>query len=415
MMEIGCPGNSISRSVWISDICIVLKEILSSTQRSLDEMIAVRRHIHQHPELSFNEEKTAAFVAARLKEYGIEVHEGIAGHGLVGLIKGRGEGKCIALRADMDALPILEEPAHEYGSINKGVMHACGHDAHTAMLLGAAKSLNQMRDRLEGTVKLVFQPAEEKLPGGASLMIAEGVLENPTPAYMLGQHVTPELDCGKVAFRSGAFMASADEIHLTIKGKGGHAAMPQLLIDPVLITSHLIVSLQQIVSRRSTPWIPSVLSFGKVIANGATNVIPSEVEVQGTFRTFDETWRKEVHDLLPSMIQGLVESMGGKVEIDLRVGYPVLKNDASFTARSRQVAIDLLGVDNVVDTSIRMGAEDFAFYSHQVPSCFFRLGTGSEKAGTRGGLHTPAFDIDEDAMSIGSALMAAIAAQELSV
>ena len=244
-------------------------------------------------------------------------------------------------------------------------------------------------------------------------MIKEGVLQKPKVDAILGQHVTPELEVGKVAIRPGPFMASADEIHLVVKGKGGHAAMPQKLIDPVLITSHLIVALQQVVSRRNTPWIPSVLSFGKVHAGGATNVIPSEVVVEGTFRTFDEEWRQEVHSLLPKMINDLVSSMGGTVDVDIRVGYPVLNNDLDFANRCEMVARELLGPENVLRSEIRMGAEDFAFYSHESPACFYRLGSGSEVAGSRSGLHTPDFNVDEDCMRVGSALMASIALSEL--
>lgn len=412
-MEHDSQVSFIFRLVWISDICIVFKEILGKAEDALGEMVAIRRHLHQNPELSFSEVGTADYISDKLHAYGLKVKTNVAGYGMIAEIKGAGSGPCIALRADMDALPILETGQHEYSSKVEGVMHACGHDAHSAMLLGAVKNLNEMRESLNGSVRILFQPAEEKLPGGASLMIKAGALKAPEPIGIIGQHVTPELDVGKIAFRSGAFMASADEIYLTIKGKGGHAAMPHRLIDPVLISSHVIVALQQIVSRRNTPWIPSVLSFGKVVANGATNVIPSEVKIEGTFRTFDEAWRREVHQLLPKMINELVTSMGGTCEVDVRVGYPVLINEENLTQRSREVAIELFGSDNVVDMDIRMGAEDFAFYSHEIPACFYRLGTGSDKPGTRSGLHTSDFDIDEDALRIGSALLTGIVMNEL--
>lgn len=391
----------------------MLKQTLALSQSALKEMVAIRRHLHQHPELSFQEEETARFIKQKLDSFGVASKTGIAGYGIVADVQGRAAGPIVALRADMDALPILETSSHDYISTNEGVMHACGHDAHTAMLLGAVKNLNELRNSFDGTIRFIFQPAEEKLPGGASLMIKEGVLKNPVPSAIFGQHVTPEIPVGKVAFRGGAFMASADEIRLTVKGKGGHAAMPHKLIDPVLMTSHLIVALQQMVSRRAKPWVPTVLSFGKVIAQGATNIIPDEVYVEGTLRTFDEEWRVELHKLLPDFIQNFCKSMGGNCEVDVAVGYPVLLNNEILTERSKAVAIDLLGADNVLDIDIRMGAEDFAFYSHELPACFYRLGTGSKKTGTTSGLHTSVFDIDEDSLRVGSALMMGLALNEL--
>jgi amidohydrolase len=276
------------------------------------DITADRRHLHSNPELSFEEFNTAKFVAAKLKSFNIQVQEGIATTGVVGLIFGKNpEKKTIALRADMDALPIMEANDVPYKSRNPGVMHACGHDVHTSSLLGSARILHEIRTEFEGTIKLIFQPGEEKIPGGASLMIKENVLENPHPSNILGQHVMPSIPAGKVGFREGMYMASADELYITVKGKGGHAAMPDKNIDPILIASHIIIALQQIVSRIADPKTPTVLSFGKIIGNGATNVIPDEVKIEGTFRTLNEVWRKEAHQKMKKMAECIAEGMGG--------------------------------------------------------------------------------------------------------
>jgi amidohydrolase len=375
------------------------------------EVLNYRRHLHSHPELSFHEEKTSAFVSERLTELGISHQKNISGFGVVGIIEGRNpQTHTRALRADMDALPITEANNVSYKSKNEGVMHACGHDVHTASLLGAAQILNELKEEWEGTIKLVFQPAEEKLPGGASLMIKDGVLQNPEVKYMHGQHVMPQIPSGKVGFRSGLYMASTDELYVTVKGKGGHGAMPQFNIDPVLITSHIIVALQQIVSRVANPIIPTVLSFGKVIANGATNVIPNEVYLEGTFRTLDEKWRKEAHVRIKQMAEDMAKAMGGTCEFEIRKGYPFLHNDETLTAKNKALAQQYLGNDNVIDLDIWMAAEDFAYYSQVVPSCFYRLGTRNEARGIISSVHTPTFDIDEDALKIGVGLMAFIGA-----
>lgn len=377
------------------------------------EIIANRRHLHQNPELSFHEYNTQKFVASQLASMGIKA-ESIANTGLVALIEGKNpSSKVIALRGDMDALPITEANDVPYKSINVGVMHACGHDVHTASLLGVAKILSQLKDQFEGTVKLLFQPAEEKAPGGASIMIAEGALQNPMPSKMLGQHVATNIPVGKIGFREGMYMASADEIYLHIKGKGGHGAMPENCIDPVLITSHIIVALQQIISRNRNPRFPSVLTFGKVIANGATNVIPDEVKVEGTFRAMDETWRADALGKIKKMATGIAESMGGSCEVFVQKGYPFLKNEPKLTARMKNAAIAYMGADNVVDLDIWLAAEDFAFYTHHVDSCFYRLGIRNEAKGIISGVHTPTFNIDEDALEIGAGLMAWLAVAEL--
>jgi amidohydrolase len=393
----------------------MLKEKIKSLAKAYkEEVIQTRRHLHANPELSFHEYKTAAFVKERLLEIGVTKIESKADTGWAALIEGRNPGKnTLALRADMDALPIIEANNVSYKSQNPGVMHACGHDAHTASLLGAAKILNEIKDQFEGTIKLIFQPGEEVAPGGASLMIRDKVLENPAPSGIIGQHVMPLIPVGKVGFRPGIYMASADELYITVKGKGGHGAMPETLIDPVLISAHLIVALQQVVSRAASPKIPSVLSFGRVEALGATNVIPNEVKIQGTFRTLDEPWRAKAHQKMLQIAHGIVEGMGGELDFEIRKGYPFLKNEPEMTARAKQAAQDYLGEENVLDLDIWMAAEDFAFYSQIVDGCFYRLGTRNEEKGIVSGVHTPTFDIDEDALEIGAGLMAWLAVSEL--
>lgn len=384
-------------------------------EERLKEVVAMRRHLHMHPELSFQEHETAAWVAGKLREMGIPFREKVAGTGLVATIEGRNPGKAtVALRADMDALPIQEANDVPYRSTRHGVMHACGHDAHTSSLLGAAAILQELKGEFEGSVRLLFQPGEEKLPGGASMMIRDGALENPAPKSVLGQHVMPLIPAGQVGFRSGIYMASTDELYLRVKGKGGHGAMPHLNTDPVLISSHLIVALQQIVSRNANPTMPSVLSFGKVIAQGATNVIPDEVYIEGTFRTLDEKWRTEAHQRIHDLAHQLVQAMGGKLELEIRKGYPVLINEEKLTERARAKAVEYLGRENVLDLDIWMAAEDFAFYSHKASACFYRLGTRNEARGITSSVHTPTFDIDEDALLTGSGLMAWLALSELS-
>ncbi|PLK43215.1 M20 family metallopeptidase [Emticicia sp. TH156] len=378
------------------------------------ETIANRRYLHTNPELSFQEYNTARFVAQKLRDLGLSPQEGIADTGVVALIEGRNpESKVVGLRADMDALPIFEKNDVPYKSVNEGVMHACGHDVHTSSLLGTARILSQLKDEFEGTIKLVFQPAEEKAPGGASIMIKEGVLENPAPVSMLGQHVAPNVPVGKIGFREGMYMASTDELYLTIKGKGGHGAMPDQLIDPVLIASHVIVSLQQIISRNKKPANPSVLSFGRFIADGVTNVIPNEVTIQGTFRCMDEEWREDGLRRMKKMAEGITEAMGGVCDFEIVRGYPFLKNHPELTRRMKTAATAYMGKENVIDLDLWMAGEDFAFYSQVVDSCFYRLGTRNEAKGIISGVHTPTFDIDETALEIGPGLMAWLALDEL--
>jgi amidohydrolase len=392
---------------------MIKEKIQQLSQDIFDEVVANRRHLHANPELSFHEVQTSVYVAGKLEELGLEYHK-MADTGLVALIKGDKPGDgVVALRADMDALPIIEANDVPYRSKNEGVMHACGHDAHTSSLLGTAKILNTLKSEFGGTVKLIFQPAEEKLPGGASLMIKEGVLENPKPAAVLGQHVMPLIDAGKVGFRAGKYMASTDEIYVTVKGKGGHGAQPQQNVDPVIITAHILTALQQVVSRFADPKSPSVLSFGKVIANGATNVIPNEVYLEGTFRTMDEKWREEAHKRMKKMAEGIAESMGGSCDFNIMRGYPFLINEERLTSATRGHAEDYLGKENVLDLDIWMAAEDFAYYSQAADSCFYRLGTRNESRGITSSVHTPTFDVEEDAFKISTGLMAYLAVKQL--
>ncbi len=379
-----------------------------------DEFIQIRHHLHTHPELSFQEYETSKFVRNKLKEFGI-ASAPLAETGVIALIQGKNPGKkVVALRADMDALPIQEENEISYKSVHKGVMHACGHDVHTTCLLGAARLLKHLENEWEGTVKLVFQPGEEKDPGGASLMIKAGALENPKPAAIIGLHVTPEMEVGRLGFRSGIAMASADEIYITIKGKGGHAASPHLTTDTILVASHIVVALQQIISRNNDPFSPSVLSICAFNGGYTTNVIPSEVKLMGTFRAMDERWRFKAHELIRKEVNSIAEGMGATTEIRIPTGYPCLINDTKTTERAQSFAEDFLGQDKVDTVNMRMGAEDFAFYSQKIPACFYRLGVGNSAKGITSGVHTPLFNIDEKAIETGMGSMAFIAMKMLS-
>jgi amidohydrolase len=392
----------------------LLSKIKSLSESNFQQTIEWRRHLHANPELSYQEFNTSQFVAAQLKSFGIPFTE-MATTGIVGLIKGKNpDKKSVALRADMDALPILEINDVSYKSTNPGVMHACGHDVHTSSLLGTAKILQEVRDQFEGTVKLIFQPGEEKNPGGASFMIRDGALTNPAPASIIGQHVMPLVPVGKVGFREGMYMASSDEIYLKVIGKGGHGAAPELAIDPVLIASHIIVALQQVISRNASPKQPTVLTFGRIIGDGATNIIPNEVNIAGTFRALNETWRKEGLHKIKKMAESIADGMGGKCEVTISHGYPYLENNPLLTRRIRTAAEAYLGKENVVDIDLTLGSEDFAYYSHVVPASFYRLGTRNESKGLTNYVHTPNFDIDEDALKLGPGLMAWMAVSELS-
>ena len=384
-----------------------IKELAS---KYANEFIEVRHHLHAHPELSFSEFETSEFVQEKLKNWNIE-YKVMAATGVVGIIKGKNPGeKIIALRADMDALPIKELNDIEYRSKNNGIMHACGHDVHTTCLLGAAKILNELKEEWTGTVKLIFQPGEEKNPGGASILIKEGVLENPAPQAIFALHVNPALPVGKLSFRSGMVMASADEIYITIKGKGGHAAAPYLTADTILVASQLVVNLQQVVSRMNDPFNPCVLSITSIQGGNTTNVIPSEVKLIGTFRAMNEGWRFKAHDLIKNICKNTAEIGGTQIDIHIDVGYPFVINNEQLTAMAKRNAIAFAGIENVEETEMRMGAEDFAFYSHKIPACFFRLGVGNIEKKITSGVHTPTFNIDETAIENGIGIMAWLAA-----
>ena len=387
----------------------MLKEAIKSLARKYAaEFIEIRHYIHEHPELSYQEFETSKFIQNKLTEYGIPF-EIKATTGVVGIIKGNNPGKrVVALRADIDALPIKEENEVPYKSKNDGVMHACGHDVHTTCLLGAAKILQETKDKWEGTVKLIFQPGEEKNPGGASLMIKEGVLDNPKPEAIFALHVHPGLEVGKLSFRSGKVMASADELYFTIRSKGGHAASPHITTDTILVASHLVVALQQIVSRHANPFDPSVLSITSFQGGYTTNVIPTEVKLMGTFRAMNEEWRFKAHELIRQVSTELVKGMGAELDLLIDVGYPNVYNNEALHTKARLLAEEFMGKEQVEETELRMGAEDFGYYSQQVPGCFFRLGAGNKRKGITSGVHTPTFNIDESAIEIGMGMMAMI-------
>jgi amidohydrolase len=381
-------------------------KIQSLAKQYASEFIEIRRHLHAHPELSYQEFETSRFIQNKLSGYVIPF-EVMAETGVVGLIKGKNpDKKVIALRADMDALPITEENDIPYKSKNTGVMHACGHDVHTTCLLGAARILQELRNEWEGTVKLIFQPGEERNPGGASILIKEGVLENPKPQAIFGLHVHPQLEIGKLSFRGGQVMASADELYITIRGKGGHAAAPHLTTDIILIASHLVVALQQIISRNKNPFLPSVLSICSIQGGHTTNVIPSEIKLMGTFRALDEEWRFRAHELIRKTATELVHSMGADIELHIDIGYPTVYNHEELSAQARQLAEAYMGKENIETTEMRMGAEDFGYYTKHIPGCFYRLGVMNVAKGITSGVHTPTFNIDESAIETGMGMMA---------
>jgi amidohydrolase len=385
------------------------RTITELSQKYYEEIVQIRRHIHQYPELAFEEHNTADYILQELKKIGLK-GEKIANTGIVGLLKGNNPNKkVIALRADIDALPIEENNEISYKSKITGKMHACGHDVHTAVLLGVLKILNEVKDYFEGTIKFIFQPAEEKLPGGALELIKNKVLENPVPELIIGQHVYPELQSGQLGFKPGNYMASSDEIFITLKGKGGHGGMPEKVDDTVYLASRIITDLQQIVSRKSPSGIPTVLSFGKLIAEGATNVIPNEVKIEGTFRTMNEQWRNKAHEQITLITEGALLGTTCKADVYIKKGYPVLYNHPVLTQKAKSAATELLGNENVKELEIRMTAEDFAYYAQKIPGIFYRFGTNNSKNEFGAGLHTPHFNIDEEALKTGMSGMAWLA------
>lgn len=392
----------------------VKQQIKNLAENIENEVLTIRRHLHANPELSFQEAETSKYICGKLDEYGIEYRSGIAEYGILGVIKGeKPGGKKIALRADMDALPVVEENNLEFKSTNEGVMHACGHDIHSASLLGTAKILNQLKSEFAGTVLLIFQLGEERIPGGAKLMMEDGLFRDYTPELIIGQHVYPELPAGEVGMRPGAYMASADEIFITVKSTGGHAALPHNTVDTVLMASQIVVSLQQIVSRFIPTQIPSVLSFGNVVCDSVMNVIPETVELQGTFRIMDEEWRYKTHDKIRSIVNGIVDGMGGTCEIDIKIGFPSVYNNPELTNNSLATAREYLGSEKVHELDIRMTAEDFAFYAQKYPACFYRLGVGHTDGTKSGGLHSPSFLANEDSLKTGIQLMSYLAFEAL--
>lgn len=372
-------------------------------------MVSWREHLHSHPEISFQEVNTSLFVASTLEKMGISFQHGISGTGVVGLIKGRNPEKhCIALRADLDALPIHEENDVSYKSKNEGVMHACGHDVHTSCLLGAAYVLNQLKSDFEGTIKLIFQPGEERLPGGASMMINDGVLENPKVDKIIALHVYPSMDVGKVGFKPGLYMAACDELYLTIIGKGGHAAIPNAYNNPVMLISKLLPKLESYLESLCDLKSPYVLAFGKLEAEGATNVIPELAKAAGTLRTMNEQWRTIIHNKLKVFVDEFLSSNNADGQLEIKKGYPCLKNDEIVTENCIKRAKEFLGSEYVEILDARMTAEDFSFFSQKIPGCFFRLGVRNENLGIFHELHHPKFDIDKSAIKFGAGLLAYI-------
>jgi len=393
----------------------IISIIKGTATQFFPSVVEVRRDLHSHPELSFKESRTSERVKSFLTQFGIDFSEGWAGYGIVASIKGKHNGPMVMLRADMDALPIQEENDIPYRSVHDGVMHACGHDVHTSSLLGVAAILHNNRDYLKGEVKLIFQPGEEKLPGGASMMIREGLLEPTTPEWILSQHVYPSMPAGHVGFRNGLYMASADEIYITIKGKGGHAATPHLCIDPILIASRLVVGLQEVISRHIDPLSPAVLTIGRIYSNGgATNIIPDYVHLEGTLRAMDETWRFRAHQIIREFIDHTCQASGATAETNIVIGYPSLKNNDAITEMCKNAAIQYLGEDKVHELPQRMSSEDFAFYTQEIPGTFYRLGTGWSDERLNFPVHSNRFNINESALETGMGLMAYMTLANLS-
>jgi len=389
-------------------------EIKTAVHEMMDEFIAIRRYLHANPELSFEEESTAKYISNLLDEWGIKYEKNIGGHGIVGVLHGKNpDKKVIALRADMDALPIEEANIVDYKSLNTGVMHACGHDVHMTCLLGTIKFLNENRDKFEGSIKFIFQPAEETLPGGALKMIEAGVLENPKPELIIAQHVFPELEAGKLGFKSGIYMASSDEVKLKISGRGGHAAIPERYDYTVLAASKIMLKLYEAVEAGKPKDFPSVLAFGEFLAKGAYNVIPSEINISGTFRTFNENWRKKVHALINEISTQVAKEFNCLAEVNIKKGYPVLVNNEVVTGVSREFAKEIVGSENIEELKIRTTVEDFARFAQIVPACFYRLGIANEEKGIVSNLHTNTFNVDESSIETGIATMIWLAVSHL--
>ena len=380
----------------------MLSTIQKLAQKEVDTALALYQYLHKHPELSFKEFNTSLRIAEELQKIGVEVFTGVGGTGVIALIEGEKSGPTIAVRAELDALPIQEQTGLNFASVSPNVMHACGHDMHMANLVATAKVLLQMRHSIRGKVMLVFQPGEELLPGGASLILESDVFKKNMPDIMMGWHILPELPVGVAGFRSGSYMASGDELYLTVKGKGGHAALPHQLTDTVLIASQIVVALQQVVSRKAPSAIPTVLSIGKIVGNGATNIIPNEVNIEGTFRTMNEEWRAKAHQQIVQVAKGIAQSMGADCEVEIKNGYPTLFNNPYLTQNAIKYASQFLGSDKVIELPGRMTTDDFAYYAQKIPSVYFRMGVGNDNL-SGGALHSSNLQIDETVLdhSIG--------------
>lgn len=393
---------------------MLLDTIKDTARRNAPEIIACRRWLHAHPELSQQETGTMNYVADQLRSFGLQPRTGIGGTGCMAMLRGGHEpdSYCVALRADYDALPLTEQTGLPFASENPGVMHACGHDMHTSSLLGAAKILCSLREELHGSIMLIFEPSEEKYPGGARMMMEDGLFSEVTPNEIYGFHCLPEMDYGYVGMRKGKYMASTDELYWTVKGRGGHGATPQLSVDPILIACHIVVALQQVVSRNASPLMPTTLSMGRIIGEGRTNIIPDEVKMEGIIRTFDEQWRLEAHDKIRRISQGIAEAMGGSCDLFIDYGYPFVVNDDACTQQVHDNAVAYLGEDKVQWIDMRMTSEDFAFFAQKIPACYYRIGIHTP--GTPfSNLHRPTLMVDERAIELASGLVAYNACQAL--
>lgn len=387
---------------------IVNKEMFGTITQELsenfEEIKKWRRYLHQHPELSFEEVQTAKFIEEKLISFGLEVQTQIGGNGLVGILKGSKPGKTIALRADFDALPIEDEKDVPYKSLNPGVMHACGHDGHTSALLGTAKVLSKYRDGIKGTIKFIFQHAEEKPPGGAKFMIEENILEDVD--YVFGAHLASDLPIGKIAVGEGFKMAAVDKFEIIIEGKGGHGARPHNSIDSLVIGTNIVNSLQQIVSRKIDPLQSAVVTIGIFHAGTAFNVIPGKAKIEGTVRTFDEQVRDQVEEEINTIVKGITSGFHASYKIDYLRGYPALYNHKAETATVRNLFSEVFSEENVIEMKTSMGAEDFAYFLKEKPGTFFNVGSWNNSENTHYPHHHPKFDFDEKALiNIGKAFV----------
>ena len=384
-----------------------MHQLRAAAESLAEQLTADRRHLHMHPELGFKEHETSRYIQQRLGEIGVPFTAGIAQTGVLGVLEGRKLGKTVLLRADIDALPIEELSEVPYKSRNPGVMHACGHDAHTAVLLGAAQLLKEQK--FDGTVKLVFQPCEERAPGGAIKMIEQGVMDDPKVEAAFGLHVTPQLEVGQLGYRVGPASAASDRFKISVIGKGGHAARPNSCVDAVVVGAHIVVAMQTLISRETSPIQPAVVTVGSIHAGNAHNVIPGEAIIQGTVRTYDPELRQRMSERLRELVEGIARAMRAEAKVEYTFGYPPLVNDPAMTELARAAGAEIVGKQNLVDPEQALGGEDMAYFLQKAPGCFFRLGTGNRARGITYGNHHARFDVDEAALPIGAAAMAATA------